>query len=442
MQGAESSAGSGEHRDMDDARLAEDLGYTTGARTLQRQPAVSSFSSLGMPKPDVSVSFGRIADAGISKRNETDDWGYTPKPYVPQAVPVNIPILANPIVHPPPPPPPPSSIPIGAHIVLENIPADLNMNSLLLDHFKQFGEVQSIHIVGKYNKALVDFSSRELAERAASEPVLGIPTIRANVYNGPSRGIGRQTGPTTGPSKAAGPAAPTGLTKNLVFESDAARKAREKREKQAEADKKRQELLIAYTEHIKQIVAKLADKTLNDDLRAKYQAMLESVKAKVSDIQKVENERKRKEQEAMQKALSIRYKAYEKQARLDSTKRQQELTLDLRSRCVKISELPEELSESVVLVEYLRAMGMQELEDVIWLSQRTAAILRFANHSAADRLVKHELAFKADWVPNDEANNLAMYNEVEKVEILPLEADEEAELMAAVGSAPPSADMS
>ena len=153
--------------------------------------------------------------------------------------------------------------------------------------------------------------------------------------------------------------------------------------------------------------------------------MLESVKAKISELQKEEGERKKREAEVMQKALQLRYKAYEKQARLDSSKRQQELTLDLRSRCVKISDLPEELSQSIVLVEYLRAMGMKELTDVIWLDQRTSAVLRFANHAAADMLIKHELAFKAEWVTNEDAQNLSNYNQVEKVEITPLDEDED-----------------
>lgn len=414
---------------MDDAQLAEDLGYSTSSRDIHRQGGLGSFSGLSAPKSEQAHEPRRSNIQEPAKRTDTDDWGYTPKPYIPQAIPINLPILANPVIHPPPPPPPPSAIPVGAHIVLENVPSDLNMMSLLYDHFKQFGEVQSIHCIPKHNKALVDYANRDLADRAVSEPVLGIPTIKSSVYNGPSRGIGRQViQPVSQPKASTG--APTGLTKNLVFESEAARKAREKREKQAEADKKRQEILMAYTEHVKQIVAKLADKTLKEEVRAKYQEMLETVKSKISDLQKVETERRKKEQEAMQKALAIRYKAYEKQARIDSNKRQQELTLDLRSRCVRISELPEELSQSVVLVEYLRAMGMQELEDVIWLAQRTAAVLRFANHAAAESLVKHELAFKADWVPNDEANCLAMYNEVEKVEILPLDEEEEAELMA------------
>jgi hypothetical protein len=414
----------------DDAQLAEDFGYSTSSRDIHRQGGLGSFAGISAAKPEQASEPRRNNLQETTNRADTsDDWGYTPKPYVPQAIPVNLPILANPVVHPPPPPPPSSAIPVGAHVVLENVPADLNIMSLLYDHFKQFGEVQSIHCITKHNKALVDYASRELADRAILEPVLGIPTIKASVYNGPSRGIGRQMVPPANQPKAS-PGAPSGLTKNLVFESEAARQAREKREKQAEADKKRQEILMAYTEHIKQIVAKLADKTLKEEVRAKYQEMLETVKMKISDLQKVEAERRKKEQEAMQKALAIRYKAYEKQARLDSSKRQQELTLDLRSRCVRISELPEELSQSIVLVEYLRAMGMQDLEDVIWLAQRTAAVLRFANHAAADSLVKHELAFKADWVPNEEAKNLAMYNEVEKVEILPLDEEEEAELMA------------
>jgi hypothetical protein len=421
----------------DDAKLAEDLGYSTTGRDQHREASWFSMSSAPIKKaPSQPFAQTRSDEMPSARRNESDDWGYTPKPYVPQAIPLNIPILANPVVHPPPPPPPISAIPMGAHIVIENIPADLNINSLLQDHFKQYGDVQSVHCIPKFNKALVDFSSRETADKAAVDPVLGIPTIRSSVYNGPARGFGRS--PLPSPTQAKAPSAattPAGPAKNLVLESETARKARERREMQLEADKKRQELLMAYTEHVKQIVAKLADKSLKEELRGKYQEMLSSVKAKIADIQKVETERKRKEQEAMQKALAVRYKAYEKQARLDSNRKQQEMTLDLRSRCVKISELPEELSQSVVLVEYLRAMGMKDLDDVIWLSQRTAAVLRFSNHTAAEQLVKHELAFKADWVANDEANNLSIYNEVEKVEILPLEEDDEAELLAATEQA-------
>ena len=353
--------------------------------------------------------------------SESEQWGYNPKPYVPQALPLNLPLLSNPVIQAVP-PPPPTALPSGAHIVLENVPGDLNIMPLLLDHFKQFGDVLSIHCIPKYNKALIDFKTRQAAETAARQQVLGVPSITANVYGGPARGIGRGSVPRSQPRQSS---VPGGLTKNLVLESDGARKARERRELQAAADKKRIEILSAYTEHVKQIVAKLADKTVKDEARAKYQEMLDSVKAKINDLQRVDAERRRKEQEINQKALAIRYKAYEKQARLDSSKKQQELTLDLRSRCVKISDLPEELSQSIVLVEYLRAMGMKDLNDVIWLDQRTAGVLRFASHAAAEQLVKHELAFTAEWVSNDEALNLSNFNPVEKVEILPLDDEDE-----------------
>jgi hypothetical protein len=176
---------------------------------------------------------------------------------------------------------------------------------------------------------------------------------------------------------------------------------------------------------VKQIVAKLAYKTTKEDVKVKYQEMLESIKSKINDLQKIEGDRRRKEQEINQKALALRYKAYEKQARLDSSRKQQELTLDLRSRCVKISDLPEELSQSIVLVEYLRAMGLKDLNDVIWIDERAAGVLRFASHGAAEQLVKHELAFKAEWVSNEEAVSLANFNPVEKVEILPLDEEDE-----------------
>ena len=318
-------------------------------------------------------------------------------------------------------------------MVLENIPGELNMMSLLYEHFKQFGEVVAIHCIPKYNKALVDFRTRDIAETAASQPVLGVPIIRVSVFQGPARGgPARQPPPrpigTNGPSPSPQPStpAPTGLTKNLVLESEAAKRTRERREKQGEADRKRVELLETCTAHVKQIVAKLADKSLPEESRAQYTKMLDSVKAKISELQKVDNEKRRKEAEAYQKALTLRYKAYEKQARVDSSRRQQELTLDLRSRCVKISQLPEELAQSVVLVEYLRAMGMKDLDDVVWLGVlRDAAVLRFQSHGAADALVKHELAFKAEWVSNEEAASLANLNPVEQVEILPLEDEPE-----------------
>jgi hypothetical protein len=406
-------------------QLADEFGYSTAgwdhsatgvSMGLLSASAVTEQDSIPPPPP-------KRASAEMSESNQ---WGYEQKPYVPSTLPLSIPLLSNPVAHVPP--PPPLMQVSGAHIVLENVPGDLNLMSLIYEHFKQFGEVVSVHCIQKYNKALIDFKSRDVAERAASEQVLGVPSIKASVFSGPARGIGRTAPSTPLPGKATPPPA-QGLTKNLVFESDAARKAREKREQQIEADKKRNELLTAYTEHVKQIVAKMADKTIKEEVRAKYQEMLDHVKGKINDIQKIENERRRKESEAMQKALAIRYKAYEKQARIDSNKRQQELTLDLRSRCVRISDLPEELAQSVVLVEYLRAMGMKELNDVIWLENRTSAVLRFGNHAAADQLVKHELAFKAEWVSNEEAAGLANFNQVEQVEITPLDEEEEASLL-------------
>ena len=85
------------------------------------------------------------------------------------------------------PPPPPAALPSGAHIVLENVPGDLNMMPLLHEHFKQFGEVLSIHCIPKYSKALVDFKTRQSADIAAGQQVLGVPSITANVYGGPAR---------------------------------------------------------------------------------------------------------------------------------------------------------------------------------------------------------------------------------------------------------------
>jgi hypothetical protein len=416
--------------------LAAQFGYTQNTWDSSRVAGMGSMSgwgALGVPTGEPQqVPPPPPPAPSQTTASEAEQWGYTAKPYIPPPIPITMPLLANPAAMHIPPPPQPMVPPMaalnGAHLVIENIPPDLNMMPLIYEHFKQFGEVVAVHCIQKHNKSLVDFRTREIAEVAASQPILGVPTIRASVFSGPARGPRGPGGMSQRPALMTSPGgtpASGGLTKNLVLESDAAKRAREKREQQAAMDKKRQEILQSYTEHVKMIVAKLADKSLPEETREKYANLLESVKAKISDLQKEESEKRRKEAEASQKAIALRYKAYEKQVRAESSRRQQELTLDLRSRCVKISDLPEELSQSIVLVEYLRAMEMKDLDEVIWLEDRRSAVLRFASHAAADSLVKHELAFKAEWVTNDAAQELANYNPVEKVEITPLGDDDE-----------------
>lgn len=414
-----------EERQVRDSDLAAEFGYS--APSWEKSGNSSSHHSSTPP----SSSWGGSVSIPAPP-NEAEQWGYAAKPYVPPAMPMSMPLLSNPMVQPPPPPPMPAAPLQGAHVVIESVPMELNMMSLLYEHFKQFGDVVSIHCIQKHGKALIDFKSRQIADAAVAQPVLGVPSIKAVAYNGPARGPGsaRNQGmrPALAPSMPTPPSssvtAAAPLTKNLVFESEAARRAREKREKNSEIDKKRIDLLNTCTAHVQQIVAKLVDKSLPEETRAKYQKMLETVKGKISELQKEETERRKKESEAMNKALSLRYKAYEKQARIDSSIKQQQLTLDLRSRCVRISGLPEELAQSVVLVEYLRAMGMKDLDEVIWLDDRTAAVLRFKSHAAAECLIKHELAFTAEWVSNEAAQNLANFNPVEQVEIAEGEDDD------------------
>jgi hypothetical protein len=401
--------------------------------------SMSGWGALGVPTGEPqNVPPPPPPAASQNTASEAEQWGYTAKPYIPPPIPITMPLLANPAAMHIPPPPQSMGVMNGAHLVIENIPPELNMMSLLYEHFKQFGEVVAVHCIQKHNKALVDFRTREIADLAASQPILGVPAIRAAVYNGPARG---PRGPGPMPQRPAMIPSPTGsgsvggLTKNLVLESDAAKRAREKREQQADMDKKRQEILQSYTEHVKMIVSKLADKSISEEARGKYTSLLESVKAKISELQREEAEKRRREAEASHKAIALRYKAYEKQVRAESSKRQQELTLDLRSRCVKISNLPEELSQSIVLVEYLRAMEMKDLDEVIWLDDRKSAVLRFASHAAAESLVKHELAFKAEWVTNDAAQELANYNPVEKVEITPLNDEDEDDISNIINTA-------
>ena len=421
--------------------LAAQFGYTQNSWEGSRVSGMGSMSgwgALGVPTGEPqNVPPPPPPAAPQNTASEAEQWGYTAKPYIPPPIPITMPLLANPAVMHIPPPPQSMGALNGAHLVIENIPPELNMMSLLYEHFKQFGEVVAVHCIQKHNKALVDFRSREIADLALSQPILGVPAIRAAVYSGPARG---PRGPGPLPQRPAMLQSPNGqvaggLTKNLVLESDAAKRTRERREQQAAMDKKRQEILQSYTEHVKMIVSKLADKSISEEAREKYTSLLESVKGKISELQRQESEKRRREAEASNKAIALRYKAYEKQVRAESSKRQQELTLDLRSRCVKISNLPEELSQSIVLVEYLRAMEMKDLDEVIWLDDRKSAVLRFASHAAAESLVKHELAFTAEWVTNDAAQELANYNPVEKVEITPLNEDDEEDISNIINTA-------
>lgn len=280
--------------------LADEFGYSTAGWDQNKGGSILSMnqwagSTAAVTRDSSTLTPPPPADPAVS---ESEKWGYSARAHVAPSMPISMPLLANPVAQAPP-PPPPMAQPSGAHIVLENVPADLNIMSLIYEHFKQFGEVVSVHSIPKHNKALIDFRSKEVADTAAAEQVLGVPSIKASVFVGPARGIGRVAPPP--PPMGTATAVPTqgavtapSMTKNLVFESEAAKRAREKREQQVEMDKKRHELLTAYTEHIKQIVAKLADKTVKEEVRVKYQEMLEMVKSKISDLQKVEIERRKR----------------------------------------------------------------------------------------------------------------------------------------------------
>jgi hypothetical protein len=206
----------------------------------------------------------------------------------------------------------------------------------------------------------------------------------------------------------------------LVLESEALRKVRERREAKDEIQNKKKAILVELTGQCKKMLEKISDKNSSDELKAKARAVLDRLKTQMSDLSKGIEEQERKQAEVMGKKLMERQKLLDMQSRQMSEQRQQEMTLDLRPKSVRLMELPEELSQSTVLAEYIRAMGLKDFTEVIWLENRQSAILKFANHGAAETLFKHELAFKAEWVSNDEADQLAATNEVE-----PLEAAEE-----------------
>ena len=179
--------------------------------------------------------------------------------------------------------------------------------------------------------------------------------------------------------------------------------------------------MIELTAQCKKMLEKIVDKNSSDEMRTKAREVLDRLKGQMAELSKGIDEQERKQAEVYNKKMMERQMILDKQIREMSEIRQLEMTLDLRPKSVKVNELPVELSQATVLAEYIRAMGLKEFTEVVWLSNRDSAIIRFANHAAAEVVFKHEVAFKPEWISNEEADHLAQTNEIETLEA----ADEE-----------------
>jgi hypothetical protein len=199
-----------------------------------------------------------------------------------------------------------------------------------------------------------------------------------------------------------------------VLESEGVRRAREKKEQEQKRLEEKKGVLNKITQEIQNILKKLNDKSTPDKTKEGYRKLLEHVKVKKEKIAKEIELEEMRVFEIQQRKYMEKMKQYEKQNRRYTAELQESLTLDLRPKFVRIDELPEELRNAAVLNEYIRAMGVKEAEAVAWLDEtHHAAILKFRSHAAAEVLFKHELAFKAEWVPNDEGDKAEQELELE-----------------------------
>ena len=319
----------------------------------------------------------------------------------------------------PPPPPesyPPAFVPAQLpcrSLLLEGLPAESNTLSRLFETFKNYGEIVTVHPNPQQQRAVVEFK-----EKQAVDDVLALPAPPSGFQGTRFTGIPGGQPPTSARRSTPTPSAPAEPLKgNMVLESDQLRKQRERREQQQELFNKKKALLIEMTNSCKKLLEKMLDKNLNEEQRNKFKTLFDQTKTKMKEMASGIEQFERRGQEAAQKRLYERMSLIDKQNRAFSEERQAQMTLDLRSRCVRLLEMPAELSQATVLAEYIRAMGLKDFVDVIWLDDRLSAILRFAHHPAAEVLFKHELAFKAEWVTNEEADQLALSHEVEPLDI-------------------------
>ena len=377
-------------------------------------------------QPEEPKAFGLAPIQPSSGPDSTDKWGYGSRPAVIPAFRPPPPPPGMPMSRPPGmfngmppqpmqqrqpgliPPPPPPERPPSSSLLLENVPGDVNSLSKLFESFKPYGEIVTIHPNPAGLRAVIEFK-----ERSSLDTVLALPQPPAG-YAGVRFSLSSAPLPANRPRRENPVAEP--LKGNLVLESEALRKARERREAKDEILSKKKTILIELTSQCKKMLVKISDKNSSEEMKLKARAVLSKLKEQIAELSKGIEDQERKQAEVMQKRMYERQVLMEKQSRQMSEIRQQEMTLDLRPKSVRLMELPTELSQSTVLAEYIRAMGIKDFTEVIWLDIRESAILRFANHSAAETLFKHELAFKAEWVSNEEADLLATTNEVEPLE--------------------------
>ncbi len=319
------------------------------------------------------------------------------------------------------------------HLVIENLPVDQGTMRSLHEFYKEFGEISTIHCVPNQNMAYVGFrnapSAFTAASTSATRPPLGNPAIKVSFHNGNPPRISKaevevmpvqeiSSHPTTDevPQIRGG--------NHLIMESEEAKKQRELRETQRQRSKERERLLSEYTGTVKSLIEKMTAPNIKEESRETYSKMLTLVKGKMSSLQQEVDAERKKEQAVVNRVYAARVRAFERQKREFAAKKQQEMTLDLRSRCVITSELPKELQQIDVLAEYLKEMGHKQLVDVVWVENRMKAVLRFETHEAAEQLISSQPGFESTWIGTREVQTLIDGGaEVERAEILQLADD-------------------
>jgi hypothetical protein len=382
--------------------------------------ASNSAAPLGTAPGSFSMNANQVSQPQVfqlAQHLETaqpeDKWGY------PGARPgMNRPQL--PSVMPPAPPSGPLT-PVNQHhsILLNKVPSQLNNLNALFTTFSLYGDILSVapSFESDSQKALIEFKEKFAVDKILSSvKPMGWMDVEMSYSNLSAKKQPVSNQPPQGQTNL--PASEKG---NLILESDEVRKRREKREQLLETIQKKRDTITTMTEQCKGLMTRITQlekqkKTVEnpeelDKKIAAFKKLLSAYREKMTATTKEIESYMYKKEEKQARLEREKWRVYQREVMKYSEERQKELTLDLRPKNIRITGLPVELRNGAVIGEYLKVMEIKGLKRILWKrsdteSEREEGVLAFENHDFAEKLLSHELAFKAEWIENDSADSL------------------------------------
>eukprot|EP00928_Gymnodinium_smaydae_P053501 TRINITY_DN3747_c0_g1_i1.p1 TRINITY_DN3747_c0_g1~~TRINITY_DN3747_c0_g1_i1.p1 ORF type:complete len:634 (-),score=150.58 TRINITY_DN3747_c0_g1_i1:205-2019(-) len=288
-------------------------------------------------------------------------------------------------------------------LVASGLAPELCTLTVLNRHFRQFGEVLRIAVQAEEGRAFIQFSDRNSAEAALGAPVLDRPEIQLSRAPRSDKGKGKA-------GKAKGKDGKTVENRVLHASPEEQRKIDQAKQKREEITNRKAQLLSAYTNQLKAVMAKLQDATLTEAKRDAMKAILNTIKEKMDSLNAPAGGEdagtggaRRLEQAATPTKNrgkggkdSSASKPYGKGSN----------SLDLRPKVLRVA-ITQEWTEERLREELLKFdVGPERVLDILWQvggdgqPSTEYSLIRFRDRRSAERLFarKAELPFSSlDW---------------------------------------------